>query len=88
MRMDAYRAAWAKCLSRVQVSSRPPALVLLTKGTQSIIHEMHAHFVDDIVNSIHDAYVDVLPGLPYPEIPVISITGELSLECRDRTESE
>jgi origin recognition complex subunit 3 len=31
--------------------------------------------VDEIVQSVHRAYDDVLPGLPYAELPVIAISG-------------
>jgi len=31
--------------------------------------------VDEIVRSVHRAYDDVLPGLPYAELPVIAISG-------------
>ncbi len=31
--------------------------------------------MDEIVRSVHRAYDDVLPGLPYPELPVIVISG-------------
>ena len=38
--------------------------------------------MDEIVQSVHRAYDDVLPGLPYPELPVIAISGASSAARR------
>ncbi|KAI9511375.1 hypothetical protein F5148DRAFT_1280920 [Russula earlei] len=58
-RFNLYRAAWGKCLDRIE----------------HIVGSLHAPVVDEIVRSVHRAYDDVLPGLPYPELPVIAISG-------------
>ncbi|KAI0060018.1 hypothetical protein BV25DRAFT_1828445 [Artomyces pyxidatus] len=58
-RMDAYSAAWNKCFDRLQ----------------SVIDALHAPVAEQIIREVEQAYDDVLPGLPYPEIPVISIYG-------------
>lgn len=31
----------------------------------------------EIVRQVKDAYIDVLPGLPYTELPVISVSGKV-----------
>jgi hypothetical protein len=51
-----------------------PAL-LLKLGIQHIISSLHAPIVDEIVRTVHQAYDDVLPGLPYAELPVIAVSG-------------
>ena len=51
-----------------------PAL-LLKLGIQHIISSLHAPVVDEIVRAVHQAYDDVLPGLPYAELPVIAVSG-------------
>lgn len=62
LRFEAYRETWRKCLGRVQ----------------SIIHALYAPVVADVVKQVHSSYDNVLPGLPYPEVPVISITNPAS----------
>ncbi|KAI0336000.1 hypothetical protein GY45DRAFT_1316025 [Cubamyces sp. BRFM 1775] len=59
LRMRAYRAAWDRCLSRVQ----------------SILRRLQAPIVQEVTAKVARAYVDVLPGLPYPELPVIALHG-------------
>jgi hypothetical protein len=76
-RFKLYRAAWKKCLARIEVRIdlfvfRP---LLLKRGIQRIISSLHAPVVDEIVRSVHQAYDDVLPGLPYAELPVIAVSG-------------
>lgn len=39
---------------------------------------MHAPVVSDIVEQIQHAYNDDLPGLPYPELPVVALSGEFA----------
>ena len=76
-RFKLYRAAWKTCLARIEVRLDRfvlPAL-LLELGIQHIISSLHAPVVDDIVRSVHRAYDDVLPGLPYAELPVIAVSG-------------
>jgi hypothetical protein len=43
--------------------------------SQSIINDLQAPVVDAVVRDVRTAHSDVLPGLPHPEIPVISLTG-------------
>ncbi|KAF9224942.1 hypothetical protein BS17DRAFT_779331 [Gyrodon lividus] len=58
LRLTAYRTAWSKCLERIQ----------------ELIHALHAPVVDRVAELVNDAYIDVLPGLPCTELPVISVT--------------
>ncbi|KAI0279572.1 origin recognition complex subunit 3 N-terminus-domain-containing protein [Russula aff. rugulosa BPL654] len=58
-RFNLYRAAWQKCLGRIE----------------DIINSLQTPVVDEIVRSVHRAYNDVLPGLPYAELPVVAISG-------------
>ncbi|KAH9015607.1 origin recognition complex subunit 3 N-terminus-domain-containing protein [Lactarius pseudohatsudake] len=58
-RFDLYRAAWKKCLDRME----------------HIVSSLHAPLVDEIVRCVHRAYDDILPGLPRVELPVIAISG-------------
>ncbi|KAH9898592.1 hypothetical protein C8Q73DRAFT_641438 [Cubamyces lactineus] len=60
--MRAYRAAWDRCLDRVQ----------------SILRRLQAPIVEEVTTRVARAYVDVLPGLPYPELPVIALHGASS----------
>ncbi|KAI0046775.1 hypothetical protein FA95DRAFT_1542047 [Auriscalpium vulgare] len=62
VRMDAYRVAWKRCLDRVQ----------------SVIDALNAPIIEEIVKEVDQAYEDVLPGLPFPELPVIAISGASS----------
>ncbi|KAF8062222.1 origin recognition complex subunit 3 N-terminus-domain-containing protein [Lyophyllum atratum] len=62
IRIEAYTEAWGKCLNRVK----------------SLIHALHAPIAADIVHQVHASYDNVLPGVPYPELPVISITNPTS----------
>ncbi|KIJ06024.1 hypothetical protein PAXINDRAFT_103539 [Paxillus involutus ATCC 200175] len=59
LRLTAYRTAWSKCLERIQ----------------ELIHALHAPVVDRVTELVKDAYTDILPGLPYTELPVISVTA-------------
>ncbi|KAI1792398.1 origin recognition complex subunit 3 N-terminus-domain-containing protein [Ganoderma leucocontextum] len=60
--MRAYRAAWMKCLDRIR----------------TILETLHAPVVSDITEQVKNAYTDVLPGLPYPELPVVALSGATS----------
>ncbi|KAH9942072.1 hypothetical protein B0H21DRAFT_751611 [Amylocystis lapponica] len=60
LRMQSYRAVWTKCLSRVQ----------------SIVKTLYAPVAEEAVEQVTRAYTDVLPGLPYPELPVIAVSAE------------
>ncbi|RDB19721.1 Origin recognition complex subunit 3 [Hypsizygus marmoreus] len=62
LRLQAYAEAWRKCLDRIK----------------SIIQALHAPIAADVVHQVHASYDDVLPGLPYPELPVITITNPSS----------
>ncbi|RPD53750.1 hypothetical protein L226DRAFT_469917 [Lentinus tigrinus ALCF2SS1-7] len=57
--MRAYNAAWQKCLNRVR----------------SILKALNASVVENVVQQVSGAYDDVLPGLPYPELPVVPLYG-------------
>ncbi|KAL7285667.1 hypothetical protein ACG7TL_000772 [Trametes sanguinea] len=41
----------------------------------SILRRLQAPVVDEVVTKVEKAYTDVLPGLPYPELPVIALHG-------------
>ncbi|KAH0580871.1 hypothetical protein H2248_012030 [Termitomyces sp. 'cryptogamus'] len=62
LRIDVYTAAWEKCLDRIK----------------SIVRALHAPIASEIKHEIHTSYDQPLPGLPYPEIPVIGITDPTS----------
>ncbi|KAG2159548.1 origin recognition complex subunit 3 N-terminus-domain-containing protein [Suillus bovinus] len=59
LRFQACRAAWGKCLKRMQ----------------ELIRALHAPVVESVVEQVKKSYTDELPGLPYPELPVISVTS-------------
>ncbi|KAG1732132.1 origin recognition complex subunit 3 N-terminus-domain-containing protein [Suillus lakei] len=59
LRFQACRAAWGKCLKRMQ----------------ELIHSLHVPVVESIVEQVKKSYTDELPGLPYPELPVVSVTS-------------
>ncbi|KAI0672417.1 hypothetical protein C8Q78DRAFT_1188445 [Trametes maxima] len=58
-RMQAYKAAWNKCLTRVQ----------------NILRAIQAPVVNEVAATVTGAYRDVLPGLPYHELPVVALHG-------------
>ncbi|KIK19809.1 hypothetical protein PISMIDRAFT_42720, partial [Pisolithus microcarpus 441] len=58
LRLEAYRAAWLKCLTRIQ----------------DLTHALHAPVVDKVSELVNKSYINVLPGLPYAELPVISVS--------------
>ncbi|KAF5348864.1 hypothetical protein D9756_009755 [Leucocoprinus leucothites] len=53
----AYRLSWAKCFARLR----------------SEINELYKPTIDTIVDCISTAYENILPGLPYPELPFIAV---------------
>ncbi|KAI0342415.1 hypothetical protein BDW22DRAFT_1395357 [Trametopsis cervina] len=60
VQLEAYERAWSKCLERVQ----------------TIAHALQSPVVAAIRTSIDDAYSkDVLPGLPFVELPVIAVSA-------------
>lgn len=59
LRFQACKAAWGKCLKRMQ----------------ELIHALHAPVVENVVEQVKKCYTDELPGLPYPELPVVSVTS-------------
>ncbi|KAG1803874.1 origin recognition complex subunit 3 N-terminus-domain-containing protein [Suillus plorans] len=59
LRFQTCKAAWGKCLKRMQ----------------ELIHSLHAPVVESVVEQVKKSYTDELPGLPYPELPVISVTS-------------
>ncbi|KIK27187.1 hypothetical protein PISMIDRAFT_8398 [Pisolithus microcarpus 441] len=58
LRLEAYSAAWLKCLTRIQELTRA----------------LHAPVVDEVSELVNKSYIDILPGLPYAELPVISVS--------------
>ena len=78
LRMEAYRKAWDKCLERTRVGYTSCELFLRSQvsSLQAIIHSIQTPVVDAIVKEIRTTYSNVLPGLPYPELSVISLTSE------------
>lgn len=54
---------------------------------QAVIRDLHEPIVNAVVRHVHAAYTDVLPGLPYCEMPVISITGELNPSLTTETQN-
>ncbi|KAK1229901.1 Origin recognition complex subunit 3 [Marasmius sp. AFHP31] len=58
-RWNAYRAAWTKCLNRVQ----------------DIVKEIYEPVVSEVVESVINADQNEISGLPYPELPAITITS-------------
>ncbi|KAG2123111.1 origin recognition complex subunit 3 N-terminus-domain-containing protein [Suillus cothurnatus] len=42
---------------------------------QELIHSLHAPVVESVVEQVKKSYTDELPGLPYPELPVVSVTS-------------
>ncbi|TFK94352.1 hypothetical protein K466DRAFT_642285 [Polyporus arcularius HHB13444] len=66
-RMRAYNAAWQKCLDRVR----------------SILKALNTSVVENVVELISGAYEDILPGLPYPELPVVALYGATSALLED-----
>ncbi|KAG5639781.1 hypothetical protein H0H81_000061, partial [Sphagnurus paluster] len=75
LRLDAYMAAWKKCISRVKVRTTCAFMCINFDDRQSIIETLHAPIVAEVVQQVHTAYDNVLTGLPYPELPVITITN-------------
>ncbi|TFY52894.1 hypothetical protein EVJ58_g9757 [Rhodofomes roseus] len=59
-RMKVYKTLWARCLSRMQ----------------TLVHAIHAPVACEVALEIKSAYEDQLPGLPYHEIPVITLAAE------------
>ncbi|KAK7448828.1 Origin recognition complex subunit 3 [Stygiomarasmius scandens] len=62
IRWEAYRAAWMKCLERVQ----------------TIVHALYEPVVNQVVEKINNAYADTLLGLPQPELPLIAVSNSSS----------
>ena len=96
--LEAYGLAWKRCSDRVQVS--PPSTqkrasleILHTRlfylctdaYVKAIITEVQAPIVSAVKKSIQNAYShDVLPALPYVELPVIAVSGSCSIAMLDR----
>ena len=60
LRLQAYRQAWTKCLSRVEAT----------------IRQFHEPVVANAIRHVRGAYEGELPGLPFTEMPAICLTGE------------
>ncbi|KAI6022101.1 origin recognition complex subunit 3 N-terminus-domain-containing protein [Pisolithus marmoratus] len=73
LRLEIYRAAWLKCLTRIQDLTRA----------------LHAPVVDKVSELVNKSYIDILPGLPYVELPVISVsTNGVSFSFLDEITSQ
>ncbi|KAL6306948.1 origin recognition complex subunit 3 N-terminus-domain-containing protein [Sparassis latifolia] len=61
LREKACERAWKRCLNRIN----------------KIVESIHAPLASDIAVCVHAAHsgANVLPGLPYPELPVITLSG-------------
>ena len=82
LRLAAYKMAWSRCLQRVQVCYKQH-ICTYAKREQELIHALHTPIVDKVAELVNKAYTDTLPGLPYPEVPVISVTSKHSREMLD-----
>ncbi|KAJ8515138.1 hypothetical protein ONZ45_g7404 [Pleurotus djamor] len=58
LRLDAYQAAWSKCLTQIQ----------------KIAESLRLPVVSKVVESVKNAHTDTLPGLPYEELPMVCIS--------------
>ena len=68
-----------KCLDRVRVSDpmlHIPRAQLISRLYQTILKTLHAQVVADIAEQVKNAYTADLPGLPYPELPVVALSGD------------
>ncbi|EIW79690.1 hypothetical protein CONPUDRAFT_155085 [Coniophora puteana RWD-64-598 SS2] len=61
-RLNEYRAAWGRCLQRMQ----------------EIIYSVHSEVIDAVVSKVNSAYAEPFHGLPFPEIPVVSVNATSS----------
>jgi hypothetical protein len=48
-----------------------------SRVTKTIVQSLHRPVVDSVVQEVRNAHKTVLQGMPFPEIPVISISGAL-----------
>ena len=46
----------------------------LTEG-QAIVRSIHAPLANQIAQEVQSSYTGQLPGLPYPELPVVALIG-------------
>lgn len=53
-----------------------------TEPRQELIHALHAPIVARVAELVNKAYMDTLPGLPFAELPVISVTGKHAKKSR------
>ncbi|KAL1661037.1 origin recognition complex subunit 3 N-terminus-domain-containing protein [Schizophyllum commune] len=58
-RISEYRRVWDTCLTRIQ----------------AIVNSLYRPVIESVVEEIVRADDNVLPGLPYPEIPVVCLTN-------------
>ncbi|KAF7303722.1 Origin recognition complex subunit 3-like [Mycena indigotica] len=65
LRQHAYTVAWARCLDRIKV---PAAF--------KIIAEIYAPVVSTFIQKLESAHIDLLPGLPSHELPIITVTKD------------
>ncbi|EPT02369.1 hypothetical protein FOMPIDRAFT_53811 [Fomitopsis schrenkii] len=60
-RLEEYKTAWSRCLARMQ----------------GIVRAIHAPLAARIAQEVKSSYIDQLPGLPHPELPVVALSAEL-----------
>ena len=53
-------------------------LYAMRTSQQEVIEELHNPSVKSVVKEIKSSYLNILPGLPYPELPVVSLISEFS----------
>lgn len=56
--------------------NRKPHLITNLPFLKLLIRALHTPVVEQVVEKVHGSYSNDLPGLPYPELPVICITSE------------
>ncbi|KAJ6459796.1 origin recognition complex subunit 3 N-terminus-domain-containing protein [Mycena vitilis] len=57
LRFAAYKVAWTHCLDRMKF----------------IISELYSPVVSDVADRLENIHTDVLPGIAFPELPVVTI---------------
>ena len=56
-------------------------------SSKAIIRTLYAPVLDTAVQYIRDAHSDILPALPYEEIPVVSLSGSAILSLTNAKDS-
>jgi origin recognition complex subunit 3 len=60
--VSAYRISWSKCLTQLQAE----------------IDSLYTPTIDSVLHRLSTVHEDVLPGLPYPELPFIAVHNSSS----------